>query len=121
MDSQSSQKENPEHINYQEIEIEEEESNIESMINDIKESKQQLAYIDDNDYEKLKQINDNIRIKEHLLYMTMVEEGLIPKSTENEMDAFSEEYLDYYNFGKNQQYSECFKDASNLLKKSKNN
>ena len=120
MNSQSNQKESSEHNKYEEVENEEEESNIESMINDIKESKEQLTFIDEHDYEKLKLINDNIRIKEHLLYIAMVEEGLIPKSSEFN-DTFSEEYLDYYNFGNNQKYSECYKDASNLLKNSKKN
>lgn len=120
--SQSNHKEDPENIHHQnEVHEEEEveESNIESMINDIKESKEQLAYINDNDFEMQKEISDSIRIKEHLLYKTMIEEGLIPKSSNYEFDTFSEEYLDYYNFSNNQKYADCFHDASKLLKNSK--
>ncbi len=120
--SQNSHNENSDSMNFEPILDEQDENNIESMIDDIKESKQQLAFIDENDAQKLKELNDLIRMKEQLLYQTMVEEGLIsPQNNDMEFDTISEEYLDYYEFKNNQNYSNTLKNAQKLLKKGKKN
>ena len=120
--SQNSHNDTSDNMNFEPILDEQDENNIETMIDDIKESKLQLTFIDENDAQKLKELNDLIRMKEQLLYQTMVEEGLItPQNNDMEFDTISEEYLDYYEFKNNQNYSNTFKNAQKLLKKGKKN
>ena len=72
---------------------------IEQMIEDVKESHKQQKEILTNHFFELTEdeknlINENIRIKEQLLFKAMIDEGLIQTQEQYFGDTLSEEYLD---------------------------
>lgn len=90
---------NQDQFSYADIGDDYETFSLEQMIEDVKESYKKQREIFTNHFFDLTEddknfINENLRIKEQLLFKAMVDEGLIQNQEQYFGDALSEEYLD---------------------------